>query len=318
MAPIFRPRPWKLPDHAITDEEAWLNRRQLVKTLSLGAIAAAGPAALASAPLIQPVQTEFDYRLPKFTKNTRYPIDRSLTEEAVAAKYNNFYEFTTDKEGVWRMAHSLDVRPWTVAITGAVHKPLTLDMDDLLRKLPHEERTYRFRCVEAWSMTVPWVGFTLRSLIKLARPLSNAKYIRFVTRDAPKMFPGVVSQPWYPWPYYEALRMDEAMNDLTMLATGIYGHALPNQHGAPIRLVVPWKYGYKSIKSIAKIEFLERKPKTFWNDVVADEYDFLGNVRPDIPHKRWSQATERVIPTGERVATLPYNGYVDWVALLYH
>jgi sulfoxide reductase catalytic subunit YedY len=318
MAFLIRPRPWRLPDHAITDEAAWLNRRELVKVLGLGAIAAASPAAIASVPLTQPLQTEFEYILPEYTANNRYPLDRPLTEERVAAMYNNFYEFTADKEDVWRLASSMEVKPWTVEITGAVHKPLTVDLDSLLRKLPHEERSYRFRCVEAWSMTVPWIGFPLHSLVKLARPLGKAKYIRFVTKDAPKMFPGVRSQPWYPWPYYEGLRMDEAMNDLAILATGIYGHPLPNQHGAPLRLVVPWKYGYKSIKSIAKIEFLETRPKTFWNDVVSDEYDFLGNVRPDIPHKRWSQATERVIPTGERVPTLPYNGYSDWVALLYH
>ncbi len=319
MAALILPKPWQLPDHAVTDEAAWLSRRDLIKGLGLGAIGTTLPgAALAGAPLSQPVQTDYAYTLPKYTTSTRYPIDRPLTAEKVAASYNNFYEFTTDKERVWRLAHSLNVKPWTVEIGGAVHKPMTIDFETLLRKMPLQERVYRFRCVEAWSMTVPWIGFPLSALISFAKPLGKAKYIRFITRDEPTMFPGVRSQHWYPWPYYEGLRMDEAMNDLAMMAVGIYGHALPNQHGAPIRLITPWKYGYKNIKSVSRILFTETKPKTFWNDLVADEYDFLGNVRPNIPHKRWSQATERIIPTGERVPTLPYNGYADWVALMYH
>ena len=206
--------------------------------------------------------------------------------------------------------------PWTIRVDGLCETPTTFGLEELLQ-LPIEERVYRFRCVEAWSMVVPWVGFPLRTLLERVSPLFSARFVRLVTLDDASRYPGVRSQDWYPWPYFEGLSMAEALHDLTMLAVGIYGHPLPNQHGAPCRLVVPWKYGYKNIKAIVHIELVESVPATFWNQLVPDEYDFLGNVRPDIPHPRWSQAEEREVPTGRRVPTRPYNGYAAQVAGLY-
>ena len=319
MPHIHLPRPWDLPEHALTDEDAWLSRRALVKALGLGSIGAAAGLVpgRARAGTAGPVPETFAYDLPSVERNPAYPLDRPLTDEAVAASYNNFYEFTTAKDQVWRLAKDFEVEPWTLTVGGLVHEEQTFDIDALLKAMPLEERTYRFRCVEAWSMAVPWIGFPLKALLDRVEPLGKAKYVRLVTLDDPKRFPGVRSQGWYPWPYHEGLSMAEARNELTLLAVGIYGHALPNQHGAPIRLVTPWKYGFKNIKSIARIELVEEQPPTFWNTIAAKEYDFLGNVRPDIPHPRWSQASERVIPTGERVPTLMYNGYAELVAHLY-
>ena len=322
---ILRKRPWHLPESALTDEQTWLDRRQIVKGLGLGTLLAGsgvlGASALAGTPdgtpPAGPIPKAYAYHLPPVKRNPAYPLDRPITEEEVAASYNNFYEFTTDKAKVWTMAASLQVKPWSIEVSGACQKPTTFSMEDILKKMPLEERTYRFRCVEAWSMAVPWTGFPVKALLQAVKPLSSARYVRLVTRDAPAMFPGVTSQKWYPWPYHEGLTMKEAMNDLAIFAVGIYGHALPNQHGAPFRLITPWKYGYKNIKSIVKIELVQDEPKTFWHEVVPDEYDFWGNVRPDKPHPRWSQATERVIPTGERVPTLMYNGYAEQVAGLY-
>ncbi len=282
---LARP-PWHIPDRALTDPASWRSRRSILRTFGLGAIGAALPAAHAT----ELVVPDYPYRLPKVRRNPAYPLDRELTAEDVAATYNNFYELTTDKAGVWKLAHTLQPKPWSVIVHGLCHKPKTFSMEALLKKMPIEERTYRFRCVEAWSMAVPWAGFPLRALIEAVKPMTSAKFVRLVTADEPRMFPGVRAQPWYPWPYFEGLSMAEATHELTLMAVGIYGHALPNQHGAPIRL---------------------------WNTVAAAEYDFLGNVRPDIPHPRWSQATERVIPTGERVPTLMYNGYADLVASMY-
>jgi sulfoxide reductase catalytic subunit YedY len=318
---VSRRRPWQLRNSELTDEDDWLHRRQVIKALGLGSIAAGFgilPGCDTDATRHQsPLPEGYAYEVGPTHRNPAYTLDRPLTEEVVAASYNNFYEFTTDKAEVWRIAHTLKPRPWTVEVTGACNRPGTFDMDDLIRTMPLEERTYRFRCVEAWSMAVPWTGFPIKALLDRVEPTGSARYVRMVTLEAPHMFPGAVQQHWYPWPYHEGLTMAEATNELALFAVGIYGHALPNQHGAPIRLVVPWKYGYKNIKSIAKIELVERQPPTFWNTAVPDEYDFLGNVRPDIPHARWSQATERVIPSGERVPTLMYNGYAEQVAELY-
>lgn len=267
--------------------------------------AASAPAADSAAGLYPPA------RNPKFTIEPR-----KLTDEKVAGMYNNFYEFTTDKEMVWKLAENYKFRPWTVEIAGLCENPATLDIEEVEKLAPLEERLYRFRCVEAWSMAVPWVGYPLSKLIEFAKPKPEAKYIRFVSR-LDKEMPGVKGQPWYPWPYYEGLSMEEAMNELTLVCTGIYGKRLPGQHGAPVRIITPWKYGYKSPKSVAKIEFVTEQPKTFWNDLAPTEYSFTSNVDPTVPHPRWSQATERVIPTGERVETFPYNGYADYVANLY-
>lgn len=230
--------------------------------------------------------------------------------------YNNFYEFSTNKEAVNPLSRDFKTRPWTVEVYGLVNNPKTYGIEDLLSKFPQEERIYRLRCVEAWSMVIPWTGFPLASLLKEVEPTSDAKYVRFETVYRPEEMPGLRS-PFYPWPYQEGLRLDEAMNDLTILATGLYGMPMPNPNGAPIRLVVPWKYGFKSIKSIVKIELTAEQPSTLWNTVAPNEYGFYSNVNPERPHPRWSQASERRIGELGRRPTLMFNGYTEQVAHLY-
>jgi sulfoxide reductase catalytic subunit YedY len=230
--------------------------------------------------------------------------------------YNNFYEFSTDKGAVNPLSQKFKTEPWTVQVYGLVNNPTTYAIEDLLKKFPQEERIYRLRCVEAWSMVIPWTGFPLASLLKAVEPTSDAKYVRFETVYRPEEMPGQKS-PFYPWPYQEGLRLDEAMNDLAILATGLYGQPLPNPDGAPVRLVVPWKYGFKSIKSIIKIELVAEQPATMWNSIAPDEYGFYSNVNPDRPHPRWSQASERRIGEFSRRPTLMYNGYAEQVAALY-
>jgi sulfoxide reductase catalytic subunit YedY len=250
-------------------------------------------------------------------RNAAFPLDRDLTRESIAASYNNFYEFTEVKNRVWRMVHSFAARPWSVEVTGLVEKPLTLDVEDLVAKLAVEERLYRHRCVEAWAMAVPWSGIPMKKFIEHVKPLRSARYVRMVSFNRPEEAPGFDNAAWYPWPYVEGLTLEEATNELTLLATGIYGHPLTKQHGAPIRLVTPWKYGFKSIKSIVRFEFVDEQPPTFWNRVIPKEYGFFANVDPKVSHPRWSQATERLIGTGKKVKTLPYNGYGEYVAGLY-
>jgi sulfoxide reductase catalytic subunit YedY len=230
--------------------------------------------------------------------------------------YNNFYEFTEDKQGVAVLAPQFHPTPWTVEVTGLVRHPQSFGLEDILKKFPQEERIYRLRCVEAWSMVIPWMGFPLSRLLDEVQPTSDARFVRFETVMRPEEMPGQKSF-LYPWPYEEGLRLDEAMHDLTILATGLYGEALPVADGAPIRLVVPWKYGFKSIKSIVKIELVNEQPATFWNNISAREYGFYSNVNPDRPHPRWSQASERRIGELNRRPTLPFNGYADQVASLY-
>ena len=230
--------------------------------------------------------------------------------------YNNYYEFTTNKEGVAKLAKNFNPTPWTVEVTGLVNNPKTYGIEDLLSKFTQEERIYRLRCVEAWSMVIPWMGFTLSSLLKEVEPTSDAQYLRFEAVYRPKEMPGQKS-PFYPWPYQEGLRLDEAMNDLTILATGLYGQSLPNSTGAPIRVVVPWKYGFKSIKAITKIELTDKQPDTLWHSAAPNEYGFYSNVNPNHPHPRWSQATERRIGELGRRPTLMFNGYGEQVAYLY-
>jgi sulfoxide reductase catalytic subunit YedY len=249
-------------------------------------------------------------------RNLKFTLDRPLTDELVAARYNNFYEFTTRKT-VWRNIDNFVYRPWTVEITGLVEKPFTIDIDSLVKKMPIEERLYRHRCVEAWAMAVPWTGFPMRELVKLSRPLSGARYVKLQTFLNKELSLEQRVKFWLPWPYEEGLTMAEATNELTLLATGIYGHELPAQHGAPLRLVAPWKYGFKSIKSIVRVEFTDAEPKTFWNTLVSEEYDFIANVNPKIPHPRWSQAFERMIGTDERRETVLFNGYGEYVAGMY-
>jgi sulfoxide reductase catalytic subunit YedY len=230
--------------------------------------------------------------------------------------YNNYYEFTTDKGGVASLSEILKTNPWSVEVYGLVNKPKTYSIEDLLKNFTQEERIYRLRCVEAWSMVIPWTGFTLASLLKAVEPTSSARYVRFETVYRPEEMPGLRS-PFYTWPYQEGLRLDEAMNDLTILATGLYGMPLPNQDGAPIRVVVPWKYGFKSIKAITKIELVAEQPSTLWSDASPNEYGFYSNVNPERSHPRWSQATERRIGEFGRRQTLMFNGYTEEVADLY-
>ena len=245
-------------------------------------------------------------------------VDAGVSEEWVATSYNNFYEFhPTDKEAVRHRVGKFQIHPWTIEVTGLVSKPKTYDIDDLRRRMPLEERLYRFRCVEAWAMAVPWIGFPMSALLKEVEPLASAKFVRFVSVMRRAEQPGIGEAPWYPWPYFEALRLDEAMNELAMFVVGMYGKTLPKQNGAPLRAIVPWKYGYKNPKSIVRIELVAERPATFWNQHVPGEYGFYSNVNPAVPHPRWSQAVEKVIPAMERQRTLPYNGYGQWVASMY-
>jgi len=319
MAFIHLKKDWDLPERLATPEDVYMNRRHFMKAMGLvGAGALIG--ATAGCEAAEDFKVEVPNHWPDLypvKRNEKYTVERSLTPEKVAARYNNFYEFTTDKQRVHTLTDKFEVHPWQIEISGAVEKPGTYDLDDLLKKMPLEERVYRFRCVEAWAMTVPWTGFPLKALVDHVQPKSGAKFLRMVTFNRPEQAPGIKGQSWYPWPYFEGLTMAEATNELTMLATGIYGHALPKQHGAPIRLVTPWKYGYKSIKSIVKIEFTRRQPPTFWNKLAPAEYDFYANVNPNVPHPRWSQASERLISSGERVPTKMYNGYGEFVGHLY-
>ncbi|HVG97116.1 MAG TPA: protein-methionine-sulfoxide reductase catalytic subunit MsrP, partial [Chloroflexota bacterium] len=243
------------------------------------------------------------------------PEDAPNTLEQIT-NYNNYYEFTTDKEDVARVAKGFKAEPWSLAVGGLVNKPQTFSVGDLVGMFPPEERVYRLRCVEGWSMVIPWQGFPLRKLLEAVEPTAGAQYVRFETVRRPEEMPGQKS-PFYTWPYVEGLRLDEAMNDLALLVTGLYGKALPSQNGAPIRLAVPWKYGFKSIKSIVKIDLVERQPTSLWMAAAPDEYGFYANVNPDVPHPRWSQSTERRIGEVRRRRTLPFNGYAEQVAALY-
>jgi sulfoxide reductase catalytic subunit YedY len=253
---------------------------------------------------------------PGMTKGDKDELGSALTPFEAVTNYNNYYEFTTDKEGVAPMSRDFVVRPWTVEVGGLVNKPKTYDVDELIKRFTLEERIYRLRCVEAWSMVIPWQGFALNQLLKEVEPQSSANYVHFVTLLDPKRMPGQ-SSPFYTWPYSEGLRLDEAMNDLTLMATGLYGKNLLPQNGAPLRVVVPWKYGFKSAKAIVKIELVAEQPRTLWSDAAPNEYGFYSNVNPDVSHPRWSQASERRIGEGGRRPTLMFNGYAEQVAALY-
>ena len=296
---------WALPESRATDEAVFLDRRRIVQGLGLGAVAAALPWPASEARAAGPSP-----RNPAYTLG-----DRTLTDEKYASSYNNFYEFSTSKT-VTPASDALKPRPWRIKIDGLVEKPVEIDVDDLVAKMQVEERLYRFRCVEAWAMAVPWTGFSMRQLVDFAKPISGAKYVVMKTFSDKAVAPGQ-KQFWYPWPYTEGLTMEEARNDLTLMVTGIYGKTLPNQHGAPLRLATPWKYGFKSVKSINHITFAAERPKTFWEGLQASEYGFWANVNPKVPHPRWSQAEERVLGTGDRVPTLLFNGYEPEVGGLY-
>jgi methionine sulfoxide reductase catalytic subunit len=308
---IRKRRSWELPESAVTPEPVFRARRSLLKGL------AAGPALLAGAGLAGRARAEDEVApdLYPAERNEAYELDRPMTDEVLATTYNNFYEFGSHKQ-IWRAAQALRVSPWTVTIDGMVEEEITLDAEELIRRMPLEERVYRMRCVEAWSMVVPWTGFPMRELVKLARPRFGARYVRMETFEDASMAPGQ-RQFWYPWPYIEGLTMDEAAHDLTLIATGIYGKPMPKQNGAPIRLVVPWKYGFKSLKSIVRFTFTDERPLTFWEEVQGSEYGFWANVNPEVPHPRWSQAEEQPLGREEKIPTLLYNGYEAEVAGLY-
>jgi methionine sulfoxide reductase catalytic subunit len=310
---IIHRRGWEIRENQATPESVYLNRRAVLA-------AAAGAAAATLVPGVADAQRVTD--IPDPTKdlypakrNEKYNIgDRAITPEEINGNYNNFYEFGGSKS-VAKAAQLLKIRPWTVKIDGMVEKPFDIAIDDLIRKMPLEERLYRHRCVEAWSMTIPWTGFPLAKLVELAKPLGSAKYVTMQTFQD-NAAPGF-KQSWYPWPYTEGLTIEEANNELAFLVTGMYGKPALKQMGSPLRLAVPWKYGFKSIKSIVRFSFTDKRPSTFWEGLQAAEYGFWANVNPEVSHPRWSQATEEDITTKNRIPTVLFNGYGEYVAGLY-
>lgn len=312
---IKRKRGWEMPEHSATPEAAFLNRRQLAKGLAAGSILLAGGSLFSSRTTAAAESADPTADLYPVKTNDSYAIDRALTDRKDALTYNNYYEFGTHK-GISQLAQKLETRPWTVLLDGMVEKEQIVDVDTLIRAMPLEERLYRHRCVEAWSMTVPWSGFPLAALVDYAKPLSGAKFIRMETVVQEETMPGLRSS-WYPWPYVEGLTMAEATNELTFIATGLYGEPIAKQNGAPLRLVTPWKYGFKSIKSLVRFTFTDQRPVGFWEEIQGSEYGFWANVNPDVPHPRWSQAYETVLGSNERVPTLLFNGYGEYVADLY-
>jgi sulfoxide reductase catalytic subunit YedY len=345
MAGILKRMKWEIPEREATPEDVYFNRRKFLRAAGITGIGAAGLlAGCGHERVFEPFEQEpitvgegaqddgttdssntndeVDRPLYPAQVNPKFEeLDRTLTDEMVAASYNNFYEFSTGKTGIAKLAENFVANPWQLEIKGLVGKPGVLDIDKLIRRMPLEEQLYRHRCVEAWSMALPWTGFQMKALLDEVEPLSSATHLEMTTFINPEQAPGQFNNPQWPWPYVEGLRIEEAMNELAFLATGVYGHELPRQHGAPIRLVVPWKYGFKGLKSIASIEFTDRQPSTFWNTLVPREYGFIANVEPDVPHPRWSQATERFITSDAgnpvRRPTLPYNGYEEFVSHLY-
>jgi methionine sulfoxide reductase catalytic subunit len=313
---IKRRRGWELAERLATSEDNHLNRRKLVQAMGLGALGiGALDLGMPGAAFAQSAAPDPSAKLYPARRNDRYGDPRPLTDEKLATTYNNFYEFGSDKS-IWRAAQKLPIRPWTIKIGGLVEKPFEIAFDDLLAKMQIEERLYRFRCVETWSMVVPWSGFPLKALVDFAKPLGSAKYLEMKTASMPAVMPGM-KEAFYPWPYTDGLAIDEAANELAFIATGLYGKPLPKQDGAPLRLVTPWKYGFKQVKSIVSIEFVEKRPATFWESLASDEYGFWANINPQVAHPRWSQAMEKPLGSNERVPTQLYNGYGEQVAGLY-
>ena len=314
---IRRRRGWELAEAQATPEAVFRERRRFIKAAAGGSILAAGGALLGAVPGAAAPALGADPTLDLYPakRNATYGLDRPVTAESAVEHYNNFYEFGTDKD-IADGAQRLAVRPWTVGVDGMVAKPFTIDVDSLIRKMPIEERLYRHRCVEAWSMAVPWTGFALKALVDLAQPTAAARYVRFETFLDRAVAPGQ-KQFWYPWPYTEGLTMAEARNELAFMVIGAYGKPVAKQDGAPLRLVTPWKYGFKSGKSIVKVTFTDQRPVTFWEKLQSEEYGFWANVNPAVPHPRWSQASERVLGSDERRPTLMWNGYGEYVAHLY-
>ena len=304
---LIRRRPsWALPESAATPEAVMLSRRNLLAGAA-GMMGAAAMPQIALAALGDGL-----YPVPR---NEAFTVDRPLTDEMLVKTYNNFFEFGSHKQ-ISRAAQALEVEPWQVVIDGMVEKEIKIDAHDLIRKMPLEERLYRHRCVERWAITVPWSGFPLKALVEMAKPLSGAKYLRMESFKDASIASGQRAF-WYPWPYVEGLTIGESMNELAFIATGLYGKPMPKQNGAPLRLAVPWKYGFKSIKSITRFHFTDEMPKSFWMEVLGEEYGFYANINPGVPHRRWSQAQELLLGSDEWVPTRIYNGYAQQVAHLY-
>ncbi len=332
MVLIRKAQIWNIAESKVTSEKNYWNRRRFLKTLAgAGMVASIAPLTGCNSlggigKSTAETALEASLNLPaidSFSKNPAFSnLKRPLADEKIAGQYNNFYEFGGTKN-IWLNAQKLPTENWQVEVKGLVKNPRTYDIDQFKKEFPLEQRIYRFRCVEAWSMVLPWIGFPMKKLIAAVEPSSQAKFVRFTSFYDPEITKG----PGFhigslPWPYTEGLRIEEMANELAFFALGIYGHDLPKQHGAPLRMVIPWKYGFKGAKSIVKIEFMETQPATYWNTIDAREYDFEANVNPDKPHPRWSQATEKFISTGPSLSweikeTLPYNGYGEYVASLY-
>ena len=308
-----------IPSAEITSESAYLNRRKFMQgALTVGAVAAG--AGLIGGVAFPARSVSADGTKLDTVKSPLSTTGEALTTFKDITNYNNYYEFGFDKGDPARNAVKLRTRPWTVQVEGQVKQKKTFDIDTLLKLRPLEERVYRHRCVEAWSMVIPWVGYSLSEFIKQCEPLGNAKYVQFITAEQPDVMPGLRDGS-YTWPYSEGLRMDEAMHPLALLCLGLYGQTLPNQDGAPVRIVIPWKYGFKSVKSIVKVKFVDKQPHTLWNDAASNEYGFYSNVNPNRPHPRWSQKMERRIGEPfykQNRQTLMFNGYGDQVASLYN
>ena len=329
---IKRIKPWAIREHLVTDEAHYLNRRSFLRGSSLliggAALGLAGcddgmqasdGARGGEGALSQTTGTS-DFKDPTLdlypaARNEAYTVTRDLSAESYTARYNNFYEFGSHKQ-IADAAQRMQIRPWTVTIDGLVEKEMVIDIDKLIRSMALEERIYRHRCVEAWAMTIPWTGFPMADFVRLAKPMSGAKYIRMETFKNSDWASGQ-KQVWYPWPYTEGVTMDEAMNEMAFLVTGVYGKPAANQFGAPLRLALPWKYGFKSIKSIVRLTFTSERPKSFWEELAPNEYGFWANVNPEVRHPRWSQANERLLGTNETVPTRIFNGYGEQVAHLY-
>ena len=311
--PVIHRRGWEIPEHLATPEHLFVSRRAFLSGAAGAAAVALSPALALAQRAGDPADPTLDLYPAKSVE--KFILDRPITDENINLAYNNFYEFSSSKM-VAKQAQGLKTRPWTIKIDGMVEKEQEIGIDDLIRKMPIQERLYRHRCVEAWSMAIPWTGFPLASLVEFAKPLSSAKYVRMETFLNPSVASGQ-RQTWHPWPYVEGLTMAEATNELAFLVIGAYGKPVAKQMGAPLRLAVPWKYGFKSIKSIVRFNFTDQRPKGFWEALQASEYGFWANVNPQVPHPRWSQATEELIGRNERRPTMLFNGYGEYVAQLY-
>jgi sulfoxide reductase catalytic subunit YedY len=313
---IKRRQSWELPESAATPEAVYLRRRELLKGMAAGSALLLGSGGLR--PVLAADDADPNAGLYPVERNPAYVLDDRIpepTDEKLVTTYNNFYEFGSHEQ-ISEAAQALEIEPWSVVFDGLVEEEKTVDFDDLVRQMPLEERLYRHRCVEAWSMAVPWSGFPMKALVEFAKPAGSARYVRMETFQDSDMASGQ-RQFWYPWPYIEGLTIEEATNELAFIATGLYGKPIPKQNGAPLRLAVPWKYGFKSIKSIVRFTFTEERPVSFWEEIQASEYGFWANVNPEVSHPRWSQASERPLGDDGKVPTLLYNGYEEQVAHLY-